>query len=49
MKPQKVTKPLLGHFEANGVNPKHKLFEFEVTPDAVLPKGKYYAAVFLIF
>lgn len=34
-----VTKPMLGHFEKFGVEPKRKLFEFSVTPDAVLPVG----------
>ncbi|KAG0213670.1 54S ribosomal protein L9, mitochondrial [Mortierella sp. GBA30] len=34
-----VTKPMLGHFEKAGVEPKRKLFEFRVTPDAVLPVG----------
>lgn len=34
-----VTKPMLGHFEKAGVDPKRKLFEFTVTPDAVLPVG----------
>ncbi|KAF9431087.1 54S ribosomal protein L9, mitochondrial [Podila epigama] len=34
-----VTKPMLGHFEKAGVEPKRKLFEFHVTPDAVLPVG----------
>ncbi|KAG0081275.1 54S ribosomal protein L9, mitochondrial [Podila epicladia] len=34
-----VTKPMLGHFEKFGVQPKRKLFEFTVTPDAVLPVG----------
>lgn len=30
---------MLGHFEKAGVEPKRKLFEFTVTPDAVLPIG----------
>ncbi|KAF9166390.1 54S ribosomal protein L9, mitochondrial [Mortierella sp. AD011] len=34
-----VTKPMLGHFEKAGVEPKRKLFEFHVTPDAILPVG----------
>ncbi|KAF9167285.1 54S ribosomal protein L9, mitochondrial [Actinomortierella ambigua] len=34
-----VTMPLQGHFDAHGVEPKRKLFEFRVTPDAVLPVG----------
>ncbi|PKY41411.1 translation protein, partial [Rhizophagus irregularis] len=33
------TRPLLGHFRKAGVNPKKKLLEFHVTPDAVLPVG----------
>ena len=33
------TEPLLGHFKKAGVNPKAKLIEFHVTPDAVLPVG----------
>ncbi|KAF9194306.1 54S ribosomal protein L9, mitochondrial [Haplosporangium sp. Z 767] len=37
--PKNVTKPMLGHFEKAGVEPKRKLFEFRVTPDAVLPVG----------
>ncbi|CAG8479778.1 12752_t:CDS:2 [Funneliformis mosseae] len=32
-------KPLLGHFENAGVNPKAKLLEFHITPDAVVPVG----------
>ncbi|KAF9905562.1 54S ribosomal protein L9, mitochondrial [Lobosporangium transversale] len=34
-----VNKPNLGHFQKAGVEPKRKLFEFHVTPDAVLPVG----------
>ncbi|KAJ2691712.1 hypothetical protein H4R19_006303, partial [Coemansia spiralis] len=34
-----TTKPMLGHFKAQGVAPKAKLFEFAVTPDAALPVG----------
>ncbi|KAF9970305.1 54S ribosomal protein L9, mitochondrial [Actinomortierella ambigua] len=34
-----VSMPLQGHFDAHGVEPKRKLFEFRVTPDAVLPVG----------
>lgn len=34
-----VTAQQLGHFRAAGVNPKYKLQEFRVTPDAVLPVG----------
>ncbi|KAG0293912.1 54S ribosomal protein L9, mitochondrial [Linnemannia gamsii] len=37
--PKNVTQPMLGHFTKAGVEPKRKLFEFEVTPDAVLPVG----------
>ncbi|KAJ1956616.1 hypothetical protein EC988_001255 [Linderina pennispora] len=34
-----VSKPLRGHFASQGVEPKRKLFEFPVSPDAVLPVG----------
>ncbi|KAI1301007.1 54S ribosomal protein L9, mitochondrial [Mortierella claussenii] len=34
-----VTKPMLGHFQKAGIEPKRKIFEFHVTPDAVLPVG----------
>ncbi|KAF9435943.1 54S ribosomal protein L9, mitochondrial [Entomortierella beljakovae] len=34
-----VNKPLLGQYKKAGVEPKRKLFEFRVTPDAVLPVG----------
>lgn len=37
--PKNVTQPMMGHFNKAGVEPKRKLFEFEVTPDAVLPVG----------
>ncbi|KAF9279455.1 mitochondrial 50S ribosomal protein L3 [Linnemannia elongata] len=37
--PKNVTVPMLGHFAKAGVEPKRKLVEFEVTPDAVLPVG----------
>ncbi|KAG0228620.1 54S ribosomal protein L3 [Mortierella sp. GBA43] len=39
-----VPKPQLGQFDKAGVNPKRKLFEFHVTPDAVLPVGTELAA-----
>ncbi|KAJ1734485.1 hypothetical protein LPJ61_001054 [Coemansia biformis] len=38
-KDKNVTKPLKGHFRVHGVEPKAKLFEFPVTPDAALPVG----------
>ncbi|KAJ2558374.1 hypothetical protein EV175_000821 [Coemansia sp. RSA 1933] len=38
-KDKNVTKPLLGHFKSQGVEPKAKLFEFPITPDAALPVG----------
>jgi len=38
-KPKQVTKPLLGHFAAAGLDVKRKLMEFRVTPDAILPVG----------
>ncbi|KAJ2383337.1 hypothetical protein GGI05_005351 [Coemansia sp. RSA 2603] len=38
-KEKNVTKPMMGHFKAHGVEPKAKLFEFPITPDAVLPVG----------
>ncbi|KAJ1987125.1 hypothetical protein GGI25_006025 [Coemansia spiralis] len=38
-KEKNVTKPLLGHYKAQGVEPKAKLFEFPITPDAALPVG----------
>ena len=34
-----VTAQQLGHFRNAGVNPKYKLQEFRVTPNAVLPVG----------
>eukprot|EP00761_Pharyngomonas_kirbyi_P012514 gb/GECH01012541.1/.p1 GENE.gb/GECH01012541.1/~~gb/GECH01012541.1/.p1 ORF type:complete len:423 (+),score=101.94 gb/GECH01012541.1/:1-1269(+) len=36
---RKVTKPLLGHFQRAGVNPKTVVSEFPVTKDALLPEG----------
>ncbi|KAJ2224178.1 hypothetical protein IWW45_008153 [Coemansia sp. RSA 485] len=38
-KEKNVTKPMQGHFKANGIAPKAKLFEFPITPDAALPVG----------
>jgi len=38
-KPKQVSKPLLGHFAAAGLDVKRKLMEFRVTPDAILPVG----------
>ncbi|KAJ1998993.1 hypothetical protein GGI04_004200 [Coemansia thaxteri] len=38
-KDKNTTKPLKGHFDAQGVVPKAKLFEFPITPNAVLPVG----------
>ena len=34
-----VSKPLLGYFAAQGVDPRAKLAEFRVSPDALLPIG----------
>ena len=36
---RKCTKPELLHFQAHGVVPKHKVQEFRVSEDAVLPSG----------
>jgi large subunit ribosomal protein L3 len=36
---KKTKKPQLGHFASAGVDPKHKLVEFRVSPDAALPEG----------
>jgi large subunit ribosomal protein L3 len=36
---RQITKPLYGHFQKQGVEPKHVLTETKVTPDAVLPVG----------
>ncbi|KAJ2296034.1 hypothetical protein IWW55_005239 [Coemansia sp. RSA 2706] len=38
-KEKNTTKPLMGHFKAQGVKPKARLFEFPITPDAALPVG----------
>ncbi|KAJ2655194.1 hypothetical protein IWW48_005656 [Coemansia sp. RSA 1200] len=38
-KEKTVTKPLLGHYKSQGVEPKAKLFEFPITPNAALPVG----------
>ncbi|KAJ2626585.1 hypothetical protein H4R22_004755 [Coemansia sp. RSA 1290] len=38
-KEKNTTKSLLGHFKAHGIEPKSKLFEFPITPDAVVPVG----------
>ncbi|KAJ1959636.1 hypothetical protein GGI12_004235 [Dipsacomyces acuminosporus] len=38
-KEKNVTKPLMGHYKAHNVEPKAKLFEFPITPDAALPVG----------
>lgn len=37
--PHTTTAQQRGHFKAAGVNPKYKVQEFRVTPDAVLPVG----------
>jgi large subunit ribosomal protein L3 len=39
MKLKNVTKPLKGHFAKNGVSPKHKLVEFRVSQEDLLPSG----------
>lgn len=36
---KRVTKPLMGHYEKNNLVPNRKLWEFRVTPDAILPPG----------
>ncbi|KAJ2833461.1 hypothetical protein GGI24_000837 [Coemansia furcata] len=38
-KEKNTSKPLKGHYDAHGVEPKAKVFEFPVTPDAALPVG----------
>ncbi|KAJ1854575.1 hypothetical protein GGH12_003644 [Coemansia sp. RSA 1822] len=38
-KEKNTTKPMMGHFKAHGVEPKAKLFEFPITPDAAMPVG----------
>ncbi|KAJ2718205.1 hypothetical protein GGI07_005849 [Coemansia sp. Benny D115] len=38
-KEKRVTQPMMGHFKKHGVEPKAKLFEFPITPDAALPVG----------
>jgi large subunit ribosomal protein L3 len=38
--PQRVTKPLRGHFAKAGVPPKKRVHEFMVTANAQLPVGK---------
>eukprot|EP00743_Colponemidia_sp_Colp-15_P001565 GILK01001710.1.p1 GENE.GILK01001710.1~~GILK01001710.1.p1 ORF type:complete len:309 (+),score=30.29 GILK01001710.1:58-984(+) len=38
-KRKNITKPMEGHYRKAGVDPKRKIFEFRVTPDAVLPLG----------
>ncbi|KAJ2349915.1 hypothetical protein GGF43_004345, partial [Coemansia sp. RSA 2618] len=38
-KDKNTSKPMQGHFKVNGVEPKAKLFEFPITPDAALPVG----------
>lgn len=38
-KEKNVGNPMLGHYKACGVEPKAKLFEFPITPDAALPVG----------
>ena len=35
----RTAKPQLGHFSKAGLPPKRFLYEFQVTPDAVLPPG----------
>ncbi|RKP22437.1 translation protein [Syncephalis pseudoplumigaleata] len=37
--PQRVPKPMLGHFSKAGVSPKKRLHSFQVTEDAQLPVG----------
>lgn len=36
---KRVTKPMLGHFQKAGVEPKHAITEVRVTPDAIIPVG----------
>ncbi|KAL1406568.1 hypothetical protein Q8F55_008274 [Vanrija albida] len=43
-----TTKALAGHFKKAGVNPKYKLAEFSVTPDAVLPVGAQLSAAHFV-
>ncbi|KAI7833445.1 translation protein [Kickxella alabastrina] len=38
-KEKNISKPMMGHYKAHGVDPKAKLFEFPITPDAALPVG----------
>lgn len=39
MKLKNVTKPMKNHFAKNGVSAKHKLVEFRVSEDCLLPSG----------
>lgn len=48
MKANRVTKPLRGHFAKAKVEPKRKLAEFRVTPDAVLELGAEIAATHFV-
>lgn len=36
---KRVTKPMLGHFQKAGVEPKHAIIQVPVTPDAIIPIG----------
>jgi large subunit ribosomal protein L3 len=47
-KANRVTKPLRGHFAKAKVEPKKKLVEFRVTPDAVLEPGAEISAAHFV-
>lgn len=46
-KAKQLTKPLLGHFIAQGANLKRRLHEFRVSSDAVLPVSDFLKSLFL--
>ena len=48
-KPKKnVTAQMMGHFRKQGVTPKYRLKEYEVSPDALLPVGTKLSAAHFV-
>ncbi|KAJ2161474.1 hypothetical protein GGF46_001413 [Coemansia sp. RSA 552] len=47
-KEKNTPKPQRGHFKAHGIEPKAKLFEFPISPDAALPVGTEITAAHFI-
>jgi large subunit ribosomal protein L3 len=47
-KPSRVTQPMRGHFAKNQVEPKQKLVEFRVAPDALVDVGSTLSAAHFV-